>query len=210
MKMNAGVLALVVVASATMLVGFWGCGTGPIEQSYAVQSGAESVNSKVGQKTDLAVIMKEIRTVHLFLVDRLTAGSPEQVRDAAARLAVSAGDIGKYQPAFASAVGDEAAAYKRLAEDVKDYSVEVAKSADANQLEQADRNYARLYMTCNSCHRLFRGQTKPAAPIAIPDLEAPKPPPSGTTPPAGTTTPPAGATPPADTAPLPRPPATPN
>ena len=31
------------------------------------------------------------------LVDRLTAGSPEQVRDAAARLAVSSREIGKYQ-----------------------------------------------------------------------------------------------------------------
>jgi len=200
MKMNAAVLALVVVASATVLTGFWGCGTGPLEQMYAIQSGAETVNSRIGQKTEIPTIMKDVRVKHLNLVDRLTAGSPEQVRDAAARLFAAARDIGKYQPGFASSVGDEAAAYKRLAEDVKDYSVEVAKAADANQLEQADAFYTRLYLTCNSCHRLFRGVTKPAASIAIPDLESSKPK-EGTPPPGPDNTAPK---PPADTPVLPK------
>lgn len=175
MKMNAAVLTVVVLSAAAVLVGFWGCGTGPLEQSYAVQSGAESINSTIGQKTEIPELMKQLRTANLNLVDRMTAGSPDQIVRAAAQVSIFARDVGKYQPAIAKNVADEAATFKRLSEDVKDFAVEVAKAADGGRLEQADQFYVRMFLTCNQCHRLFRGVTKPAGPIDIPELETPKP-----------------------------------
>jgi hypothetical protein len=174
--MNAAVLAAVVLSSAVVLIGFWGCGTGPLEQSYAIQSGAVGVNGSIGEKTDIPEIMKALRTANLNLVDRLTAGTPEQVMRAAAQVGVVSRDVGNYQPAIGSGAAEEAAVFKRLSQDVKDYAVEVGKAAANGQLPAADQYYARLFLTCNECHRLFRGQQKPAGNIDIPELEKPKPP----------------------------------
>ncbi len=187
MKMNAAVLTGVVLSAAAVLVGFWGCGTGPLEQSYAIQSGAETVNSNIADKTDIPELMKQMRTANLNLVDRLTAGSSEQVVRAAAQVSIVARDVSKYQPAVAKGDVSEVAAFKRFSEDVKDFAVEVAKAADAGRADQADQFYVRMFLTCNQCHRVFRGVTKPSAPIDIPELETPKPsapkPPEAGTPP---------------------------
>ncbi len=203
MKMNAAVLTVVAISAVAVLVGFWGCGTGPLEQSYAIQSGAETVNPSIGEKTEIPELMKQMRTAHLNLVDRLTAGSPEQTVRAAAQVSIIARDVGKYQPAIGKASADEAAAFKRYSEDVKDFAVEVAKAADGGRLDQADNFYVRLYLTCNQCHRLFRGVQKPSGPIDIPELETPKPAPPA---PEGGGTAPAPA-PSGGAEPAPRPPA---
>jgi hypothetical protein len=200
MKTNAAMLTVVALSATAALVGFWGCGTGPLEQSYAIQSGAETVNSNIAEKTDIPELMKQMRTANLNLADRLTAGSGEQVVRAAAQLSVIAREVGKYQPAIAKGDATEAATFKRLSEDVKDYSVEVAKAADAGKGDQADQYYVRMFLTCNQCHRLFRGVTKPSAPIDIPELETPKPEPEK---------PKEGATPAPTPAPAPAPAPTP-
>jgi cytochrome c556 len=192
MNRNAGVLAVVVLATAAVLVGFWGCGMGPLEQSYAVQSGAESVNSAIGEKTEVPELMKQMRTAHLDLVDRLTAGSPDQIMDAAARVSLIAGNVGKYQPAVGKGAAEEAALFKRFSEDIKDYAVEVAKAAASGRFKEADAYYTRLFTTCNTCHRAFRGIVK-TAPVDIPQLETPKPvPDNATTAPEPAPQPPAG------------------
>lgn len=186
MRTNAAFLVGVVLTGAAMLVGFWGCGTGPLEQSYAIQSGAESVNSSIAEETELPSLMKQMRAAHLNLVDRLTAGSPEQIVRAGVQVSILARGVAKYQPAIARDSVEEAATFKRLAHEVQDMAVEVAKAADNGRMPAADQYYVRLYLTCNQCHRLFRGFQAPSAPMEIPELETPKPPEeepeSGTTP----------------------------
>ena len=176
MKANTAWVALGAVATSVLTLGFWGCGYGPIEQSYSVQSGAESLNYEIGQKTELPNLMKQMRTAHLNLVDRLTSGASEDAVRAAVQVSMVARDVGKYQPAIAKEGREEAATFKRLASDVQDMSVEIAKAIDSGQAAQADQYYARLYLSCNQCHRLYREVKPPSKPLPIPELETPKPP----------------------------------
>lgn len=177
MRTSMTFFVAVILMGTALLLGFWGCGYGPLEQSYAIESGAESVNSTLGTaEGEVADLMKQMRTANLNLVDRLTAGTPDQVIRAAVQVSILSRQVGKYQPAIATEGIEEAAAFKRLSHQIQDMAVEVAKACDAGQLAAADQYYVSLFMTCNQCHRLFRGVTAPAEPMEIPEIETPKPP----------------------------------
>ena len=185
MKVKTTFFLAVLVSGSAVLLGLWGCGTGPIEQSYAIQSGAQPVSrtaiiqSQASERTDepaLVDLMKELRTANLNLTDRLTAGSPDQVVRAAVQVSIISRQVSSFEPAIASEGQEEAAAFKRLAHQVQDMAVEVAKAMDTGNTAAADQYYVRLQLTCNQCHRLFRGTTVPAEPLPIPELETPKPP----------------------------------
>ena len=174
MRTNAAFLVVVIVTGSALLLAFWGCGTGPLEQPYAIQSGAEPVNFGIGEKTDLPDLMKRMRFAQLNLSDRLTSGNSEDIVRAAVQVSLVAGEAGKYQPAIALESDDEAATFKRLAHEVQDMAVEVAKAADGGRLGAADQFYVRLYLACNECHRLFRGAVGSSESMEIPELETPK------------------------------------
>ena len=176
MRTNAAFLVVVILTGSSLLLAFWGCGTGPLEQPYAIQSGAEPVSFAIGEQTDLPDLMKRMRFAQLNLSDRLTSGNSEDIVRAAVQVSLVAGEVGKYQPAIALESDDEAASFKRLANEVQDMAVEVAKAADGGRLGAADQFYVRLYLACNECHRLFRGAVGPSEPMEIPELETPKPP----------------------------------
>ena len=185
MRAKTTFVVAVVVCGAALVVGFCGCGTGPIEQSYAIQSGAQPVSraavveARAAEKTDepeLIDLMKELRTANLNLVDRLTAGSPDQVVRAAVQVSLIARQVSTFEPAIATEGREEAAAFKRLAHQVQDMAVEAAKAVDTGNLSQADQYYVRLHLTCNQCHRLFRGAAAATEPMPIPELETPTPP----------------------------------
>jgi len=176
MRTNAAFLVVVILTGSALLLAFWGCGTGPLEQPYAIESGAEPVNFSIGGKTDLPDLMKRMRFAQLNLADRLTAGNSQDIVRAAVQVSLIAGEVGKYQPAIALESDDEAATFKRLASEVQDMAVEVAKAADGGQMGAADQYYVRLYLACNECHRLFRGAVGPSEPMEIPELETPTPP----------------------------------
>ena len=221
MKANATFLVVVVLTGTALLLGFWGCGTGPIEQSYAIQSGATPVSpaaiAEVTKTNELSDLMKQMRTANLNLVDRLTAGSPEQVMRASVDVSVLARQVSGFEPAVATGGEEEVAAFKRLAHQVQDMAVEVAKAADAGDRVDPDgyyvkdKFYVRLLLTCNQCHRLFRGVAPPAEPMPIPELETPtkpaeKPPEEAPAPAPAPEPAPLPTPPPAPPEPAPRPP----
>lgn len=177
MRTNIAIIAVAAVLGTAVMVALWGCGISPLEQSYRVQAIDPPVRQAgydIGEKTDIREIMKQLRTAHLNLADRLLYGSPEAIIGAAVQINFYGEELTKLQPAIALEGMDEAATFKKLAYEVKDMSVEVAKGIDGGKPDAADWAYARMYQSCNRCHRLFRGVVEPTEPTQIPEIETPE------------------------------------
>ena len=80
MRTNWGFSAGMVLVAVCALMALAGCGTGPIEQSYAIQSGAEPINAGIGDAKDVAT---EI------LVGQLECALPRSRRPAICRAALN-------------------------------------------------------------------------------------------------------------------------
>jgi hypothetical protein len=174
MRANTAFLAVVALVGGALLVTLWGCGYGPISQSYAIQSGAQPVSVAIGEETEVPALMKKLRTETLNLDDKLLSGDKNQITSAAIRVSQFAEQVSKFQPAIKRAPED-AQIFKRLAMEVNDYAIEVAKAADAGQLAYANDIFLQMRQRCSQCHQYFRGVAPTSDNLDIPEVEIPAP-----------------------------------
>lgn len=176
MKANTAFVGIVVLAGVALLLTLWGCGYGPIEQSRAIQAGALPVSAAIGEATDVPALMQKLRTEYLNLDDKLLSGDKNQITTAALNVSAIGDQVSKFQPAVKQ-TPESAQIFKRLAIEVKDMAIEIARTAEAGQMDYANHYFLQLRQRCATCHQYYRGVQGTSDDLDIPEIEVPTTPP---------------------------------
>jgi hypothetical protein len=133
----------------------------------------------------LQALMKRMRTASLQLNDLLTHGTRQQVIAAAVNASLRAKEISAFEykaqlPAEATdqqieEARQEERTFRNMMTDVQGAAVQVARSAELNNMREADGHYVQMFMGYNQWKRFFA--TPPPPPpeeMTIPELRGPE------------------------------------
>ena len=154
MSVRTGLFCTLMVTLAGLLVLGIGCGAMKDWDYFADVKGS---GLSTGQTTDVPSIMQQMRQANLKLVDSLIYQHAQNARGNAMRMYELALALQQAQPAVAIQSSDDAAKFKKLADDLAQIIVEVGAAAQDNRMDVADWHYAQAFPSCN--------------PLTIPEVE---------------------------------------